>query len=501
MAKFYITTPIYYVNDRPHVGHLYTTMAADILARYHRMIGEDVFLVTGTDDNAQKNMEAATKTGKPVAEYVSEMSAVWERTWQDLGISFDRFIRTSSPEHVAAVEAFFKKVQAAGDIYKGMYEGAYCVGCESFKTETELVDGKCPLHNRVPEQVKQENYFFRVSKYRDAILAHIEAHPDFVEPSSRRNEVTNFIKDHLNDFSISRPNNGWGIPVPGDDAHTLYVWFDALINYVTAIGYASDDKEFAKWWPADLHLVGKDIIKFHCAYWPAMLMAAGLSLPRQVFAHGFFTNEGQKISKSLGNAIDPLELVKEFGIEPVRWYLTREIAFGEDGDFSKETLKARYAAELAHGIGNLVARTLGMAEQYLDGIVPKNPGIDANAGIWGTYTKAMEEHRFDKAAECIWHYVGSLDGYIAIEQPWVLKKAGDTARIEQVLYNVMESLRHLAWMLTPFLPTTAQGIFERLGIPEEGKRSFAQAKQWGGLTPGTKVTKGAGLFPSLDEVK
>lgn len=497
MKKFYITTPIYYVNDRPHVGHLYTTMAADILARYHRACAEEVFLVTGTDDNAQKNMEAATKAGKPVAEYVSEMSAVWEQTWRELGISFDSFIRTSSKEHIAAVGAFFKKVETTGDIYKGMYEGAYCTGCESFKTDTELVDGKCPLHNRVPESVKQENYFFRVSKYRDALLDHISTHPEFIEPSSRRNEVTNFIKDHLEDFSISRPNNGWGIPVPGDDAHTLYVWFDALINYVSAVGYGSDEAQFKKLWPADLHLVGKDIIKFHCAYWPAMLMAAGLPLPKQVFAHGFFTNEGQKISKSLGNAIDPIVLVKEYGIETVRWYLTREIAFGEDGDFSIERLKERYNAELSHGIGNLVSRTLGMAEQYLGGVVPGHTAEDQNAGIWKEYMRAMDEHRFDKAAGVIRDYASSLDNLIALKQPWVLKKEGKNKEIEEVLYTVMESLRHLGHMLRPFMPQTAQGIFDRLGISDQADQDIKQAQKWGLLAPGTKITKGTGLFPPL----
>lgn len=496
--KFYITTPIYYVNDRPHIGHLYSTVAADILARYHRMLGEPVLFVTGTDDNAQKNKEAAEKTGKPVAEYVREMSALWEQTWDTLQISNDVFIRTSEAEHVLAVEKFFAAAVASGDIYKGTYEGFYCVGCEAFKTESELVDGECPLHNRVPGRVQEENYFFRASKYREQILAHVTKHPEFIEPESRRNEVLNFIKDHLEDFSISRKNNGWGIPVPDDDAHTLYVWFDALINYVTVAGYARDEKEFAKWWPADLHLVGKDLIKFHCAYWPAMLLSAGLALPKKVFAHGFFTIDGQKISKSLGNAIDPVPLAQKYGLDPVRWYLFREIPFGEDGDFSLTRLEERYNAELANGIGNLVARVLGMVEQSTGGKTPdraENPFVN----FWGRYEEQMAENRMDLALAVVFERLGELDKFVDTNKPWELKKKGETEKLEQVLYVLLEQLRQIALALLPFIPDTAESIFERLGIAStERKKSFADAKQWGGLPPGTVVFKGVALFPKLE---
>jgi len=346
--KFYITTPIYYVNDIPHIGHAYTTIAADVLARYYRMKGKEVYFLTGTDENSQKNVEAAKKVKgeelkvksekEIVAEYVNEMSAKWQETWDSLDITNDDFIRTTEPRHKKAVKKFFEAVFKNGDIYKGIYEGLYCPGCEAYVSEMDLENGKCPFHKIAPKKIKEENYFFRLKKYESKLLDYIEKNPDFIEPEARRNEVVNYISHHLEDISISRLSQEWGIPVPIDKKQVIYVWFDALINYLTAVGYGTNEEKFNKWWPADLHLVGKDIIKFHCALWPAMLMSAGLPLPKKVFAHGFFTIGGQKISKSLGNVLDPVELVNKYGIDEVRYFLLREISFGEDGDISLKRL-------------------------------------------------------------------------------------------------------------------------------------------------------------------
>lgn len=459
--KFYITTPIYYVNDKPHVGTAYTTVAADVLARWHRQQGAEVFFLVGTDENSQKNVEAAKKAGKDIQAYVDELAGVFRETWLKLGISFDRFIRTTSAEHKKAVYDFFKRVNERGDIYQGDYEGYYCVDCEEFKKETDLVDGFCGEHKEKPEWIVEKNYFFRASNYKQALLDHIEQNPNFVQPITRRNEIVNFIRDHLDDFSITRQSVEWGIPLPLDESQIIYVWFDALLNYLSGIGFGQDQTKFEKYWPADLQLVGKDIIKFHCAYWPAMLLSAGLPLPKAIYAHGFFTIKGEKISKLLGNVIDPLELAKEYPFDAVRYFMLREIKFGADGDFSLERLQQRYNSDLANDLGNLVQRTLQMISQYLSGKVDRaaKHGAPVDFAQIGNLT---QELRFDEALKVIWQGITWANKYIEEQKPWELSKAGDSNKLSGVLARLYAILRDIAKELVPYLPQTAGRIQELL---------------------------------------
>jgi methionyl-tRNA synthetase len=453
MARKLITTPIYYINAAPHIGHTYTMVAADVLARYYREQGEDVMFTAGADENSQKTLQAVQKTGATDAvAYTNQMTALWQKTWQDMGISYDTFVRTTSPQHHAAVQAFLEKVQASGDLYKGSYEGLYCVGCEEFKRADDLVDGKCPLHNTEPEQLKEENYFFKLSKYQQPLLDHIRQHPEFVAPVSRRNEVLAFIERGLEDISFSRPSRGWGIPFPGDDKQVVYVWSDALVNYLTATGYPNPGYE--QWWPASLHLVGKDIIKFHCIIWPAMLLSAGLPLPQQVFAHGFFTVAEQKISKSLGNAIAPSFIADKYGIDALRYYVLRDIPFGADGEVSFDRLHSVYHADLANELGNLVQRTATMVTKYLGG---KLGPVEAHSHDASRYHEAMANLRFDKALEDVWERIKGLNQLIEEEKPWVLAKE-DPEHLAEVLKHVVSDLLQIASLLLPFLPTTAVKI-------------------------------------------
>lgn len=495
MNKFFLTTPIYYVNAKPHIGHAYTTIIADALARYHRMRGEDTFFLTGTDEHSQKNAEAAEKAGEAVQAYVDRVSAVWQTTFDGLEITNDDFIRTSEERHKVAVKKFWQVVKErdADNIYLGTYKGWYCVGCEAFKTETELEDGACPIHKKPASQIEEKNYFFRLTKYREALLNHIEAHPEFVQPESRRSEIKSYIKDFMTDVSITRQSVKWGIPVPDDQSQVIYVWFDALINYLTAAGYGNDEEKFQRYWPADVHLVGKDIIKFHCALWPAMLMAAGLPLPRQVFAHGYFTVNGEKMSKSLGNVVDPQDIVKDYDLDTLRYYLLRDIPFGEDGDFSFERLAARYEGELANELGNLVHRVLSMTEKYFDNRTPKV--VTGKITAWEAYDQAMENLHPHEAIAAVWSVVREANKFVDDEAPWKLAK-NNPARLEEVIYILLEMLRHIAWMLYPLLPDTSEKILSALGIGDQtGHLTYEEAKKWGGLKAGTKIQKGEPLFP------
>ncbi|TAK03696.1 methionine--tRNA ligase [Patescibacteria group bacterium] len=498
MSKFYLTTPIYYINGAPHVGHAYTGIIADALARYRRMRGDEVFFLTGTDENSQKNVEAAEKAGKKddIQGYLDTMAATWQETFDELGFTNDRFIRTTEAAHAKAVEKFWKAVEAKGDIYEGEYVGLYCKGCEAFYTETDLVDAKCPLHKTAPESIKEKNYFFRLTKYRDALLEHIGKNPDFVVPAARRNEIMSYIRDFMKDVSISRSSMKWGIPVPGDETQRVYVWFDALINYLTGVGYGTDEAAFKKWWPADLHLVGKDIIKFHCALWPAMLMSAGLPLPKRVLAHGFFTIDGEKISKSLGNAIDPVAVAGEYGVDALRYFLFREIRLGEDGDFSLTRLAARYDGDLANELGNLVHRVLTMTEKYFDGSAPQRAD-GFLAGAWDGYHAAWEELRTHDALDVVWSLVRQSNQLIEERAPWQLAKMGETKLLGDTMYALLETLRHIAWMLYPFMPETAEKMFAKLGLaaPKEFTQPFETAWAWGELVPGARIEKGEPLFP------
>ena len=458
--KYYVTTPIYYVNDRPHIGHVYTTIAADVLARWHRQKGDEVLFSTGVDENSQKNVEAAEKAGKPVQEYVDGMATVWEETFKQLGFTNDSFIRTTSPEHGEAVKQMLKTIEQQGDIYLGEYEGLYCTGCEAFLKEDDLLDGSCPVHKTPPKKIKEKNYFFRLSKYRDALLDHYRSHPDFVRPDSARNEVLNYIENHLEDISISRQSQAWGIRLPQDESHAIYVWFDALINYLTVAGYPASDK----WWPADMHIVGRDIVKFHCAIWPAMLLSAGLSIPERVFANGFFTINGQKISKSLGNTINPLDLIKEYPFDAVRYFVLREIPFGQDGDFSLDRLKERYNSDLANGLGNLVSRTLNMIEKFgrdrdLNSDYSK---INDVSGAQMIVEKSLKNLSFDRGLTAITNLAAKTDAIIEKEKPWELAKNGEEEKLEVVLDELFRRLNGINDLIAPFMPETHEKLTQLL---------------------------------------
>lgn len=516
--KYYITTPIYYINDKPHIGHAYTTITADALANYNRLKGKEVYFLTGTDENSQKNIEAAEKffgkknlSKEEIQKYLDEMSAVWQRTWDEMKITNNDFIRTTEPRHFKAVEKFFKLVWEKGDIYKGIYEGFYCAGCEEFKSEKDLIGGKCPVHKTAAKKIKEENYFFKLSKYRGELLDHMEKNSRFIMPESRRNEVASYVREFMGDVSITRESMKWGIPMPDIDGklggpstqpgpntqnHVLYVWFDALINYLSGIGFGEDDEKFKKYWPADLQLVGKDIIKFHCALWPAMLLSAGLPLPKQVFAHGFFTIDGQKMSKSLGNVVDPAEASKKYGMDALRYYLLREIPFGEDGDFSFARLAERYNSDLANGLGNLVSRVLAMAEKYFDGKAPAKSNGDMSL-FWKNYEKSIEDLKLHNGLNLIWKEIAACDEIIDKEKPWELAKK-DTGRLEAIIYELLERIRHIAWALWPFLPETSEKILSKYGIMEmERKKSWSALTKWGGLKEKQKLTKGEALFPRI----
>lgn len=462
MAKFFVTTPIYYVNARPHIGHIYTTIAADVVARHYRAKQYAVLFSTGTDENSQKNVEAAEKAGQDVRQYVDDMAAQWMDTFKQLGFTHDTFIRTTSPEHEQVVKKFLTAIEQKGDIELGEYEGFYCVGCEEFKNESDLVNGLCPVHKTKPKKIKEKNYFFKLSRYRGRLLKHYEQNPDFVHPESARNKMLDYIKNDLADISISRQAQAWGIRLPQDPKHAVYVWFDALINYLTVAGYGSDEKKFQTFWPADLHLVGKDIIKFHCAIWPAMLMAAELEPPQRVFANGFFTVDGQKISKSLGNAIDPLELTKEYPFDAIRYFLLRDIPFGNDGDFSHERLKDRYNADLANGLGNLVSRTLNMIEKFWPdfdkALVDPTP---AAQGLTGVDAK-IEKLAFDAALEEIWKLIAWADLLIENKKPWELAKQNNQKEIQSVLSQVYMALIGINGALAPFMPETHEKLAKLL---------------------------------------
>lgn len=502
MNPFYITTPIYYVNGKPSIGHAYTTIVCDILSRYHRMQGDPTFFLTGTDENSQKNVEAAEKVGKgdDVKGYIDEMAALWSQTFDSLGITFDRFIRTTEPDHLHAVEKFWKAVEASGDIYLGEYEGLYCKGCEEFKKESDLVEGLCPFHKTVPETIKEQNYFFKLTKYQDALLDHIGKHPEFIMPESRRNEVLSYVREFMTDVSISRQTMEWGIPVPGDDSHRIYVWFDALINYLTGIGYGKDEAMFETYWANATHIVGKDIIKFHCALWPAMLMSAGLPLPKQVFAHGFFTIDGEKMSKSLGNVVDPVDIANDFSNDVLRYFLVREIRLGEDGDFSHKRLEERYDGELANELGNLAHRVLSMTEKYFDGKIPTKADAEI-AGAWKTYHEAMQSLALHDALDVVWKVVREANQFIEQQQPWALAKLEEKKMLEDTMYILLETLRHIAWMLLPFMPDASEALLKKLGldVPKEFSQNMAEAWTWGELAPGGTIEKGAPLFPRREE--
>lgn len=505
---FYITTPIYYPSDKLHIGHAYCTTIADAVARYRRLADYDVLFLTGSDEHGQKIQRKAEEAGITPQQYVDGIVAGFQDLWERLHISNDDFIRTTEPRHHAVVQEIFQKIYQKGDIYKSTYKGLYCTPCEAFWLERQAAEGKCPDCGRAVEEMEEESYFFRLSKYQDRLLEYIAAHPEFIEPASRRNEMVNFIKNGLEDLCISRTSFNWGIPVPIDEKHVIYVWFDALSNYLTAAGYASDEEKFAKYWPADIHLVGKEIVRFHSIIWPIILMALDLPLPKKVYGHGWLIVEGDKMSKSKGNVVDPIALIEEFGADAIRYFLLREINLGLDGNFSRDALIQRINSDLANDLGNLLHRTLSMIAKFEDGVIEK-PGapdavdrslIELAAHTVASYEADMDKMDISPAIKNVWAFISRTNKYIDETAPWALAKdPANRERLQSVLYNLAESLRVISLLIAPFMPVTAPRIWAQLGLtqPFDGVR-LGDIRAWGGLAAGTKVNQPEQIFPRIE---
>ncbi|SFL16686.1 methionine--tRNA ligase [Streptomyces pini] len=523
---FYVTTPIYYVNDAPHLGHAYTTVAGDVLTRWHRQRGEKVWYLTGTDEHGQKIMRTAEANGVTPQEWCDKLvEEAWKPLWEHLEIANDDFIRTTQQRHTARVQEFVQDLYDKGEIYKGEYEGPYCVGCEEYKSPGDLLEGEgewageklCPIHKKPVEMLQEENYFFKLSEYGPKLLEHYERHPEFIQPESARNEVVNIVRQGLEDLSISRSTFDWGVKIPWDDKHVIYVWIDALMNYATAVGYGLDQAKFEETFPADVHLVGKDILRFHAVIWPAMLMAQGLPLPGKVAANGWLMVGGEKMSKSNLTGISPQQLTEHFGVDAYRWYFLRAIAFGQDGSFSWEDFTHRYTSELANDYGNLASRVAAMVNKYFDGLLPESKADGgAEQAIREGMAKAVaeadrrigDELDFAGGIAAVFDFVKQVNGYLTEQEPW--KVAKDTSpeaqeRLATILYTAAESLRACAVLLNPVMPRTSGLLWDSLGAePALGAladQRVQDAGAWGLLPAGTRVTKGQALFPRLEEPK
>ncbi|MYK88705.1 MAG: methionine--tRNA ligase [Acidobacteria bacterium] len=508
MAKFYLTTAIDYVNSRPHLGTAYEKIAADVIARYQRLCGVETRFMMGNDEHSQNVFQRARELGVEPLAFCDGMEPAFRDVWARLDISFDDFIRTTEARHRTSVTALVSRLAEAGDIYDGYYEGWYCVSCEAFKPEKDLEDGNCPVHGKPPQWIKEKNHFFRLSKYRQPLLDHYAAHPEFLQPEIRRNEMLRLLESGLDDISMSRTGQAWGIPVPSDPDSVIYVWVDALINYISGVGYGADDALFETWWPADLHVVGKDITRFHCVFWPAMLMSAGLPLPRRVFGHGWVHWQGQKMSKSLGTVVDPLEAADRLGPDPLRLYLTKEIAFGQDGDFTWDRFEERYNVDLANNFGNLVSRLASMAHRYRKGRLvapPSAPGplADAACGAVTAYREAMDAFALHGGVAAAFQLVDAANEYIAAVEPWATARdPARAAELDRQLYDVSEAVRIAALLLAPVMPSSCREVLARVGTPVGFEPNLDRDAVWT-TPPGAErqVVKGDPLWPRLDPAR
>jgi methionyl-tRNA synthetase len=505
-VAYYITTPIYYVNAKPHLGHAYTTLAVDVLARHMRQRGEDVFFLTGTDEHGEPVAQVAEREGVSPRELADRNVVHFQEMVERLDLTNDFFIRTTDPEHEAEVQSFMQRIYDAGDIYEGVYEGWYCPNCADFKTDQELLEGnRCPIHKIVLERVREQNWFFRLSKYQEPLERLYAEQPDFVMPRIRYNEALSFIKGGLEDVSVSRPQLQWGVRVPWDPEQVFYVWFDALLNYWTALKYARDEDLTERFWPPAMQVIGKDILKFHSVFWPAMLMSGGVELPRHLFVHGFLLMQGEKMSKTLGNVLDPFQVIDVYGTDALRYYCFREVSFGQDGSISTEGFEARYTTELANEYGNLASRTIAMIERYRDGSVPEAQASAALAGDFDGLADAVRD-RLDRAEltlalEEIWQRVRRLNRYVEEEAPWNLAKdEGQAARLDEVLYSLAEGIRVVTVLLHPYLPATTAKLLAALGQGEEQTPSLDDAR-FGARPGGAAVEKLPPLFPKVEAVE
>ena len=510
-APFFISTPIYYPSDKLHIGHAYCTTVADTIARYKRLADYDVFFLTGSDEHGQKIERKAKEHNLTPIQYVDKIVATFQHLWEKLHISNDDFIRTTEIRHREVVQSIFQKIYDKGDIYKAAYEGWYCTPCETFWLESKLENGNCPDCHRPVELLKEESYFFRMSKYQERLLQYIEENPGFIQPTSRRNEMINFIKGGLEDLCVSRTTFDWGIPVPFDTKHVVYVWFDALVNYITAAGYLHDRNKYGKYWPADIHLVGKEIVRFHSIIWPVILMALEVELPKMVYGHGWLVVEGDKMSKSKGNVVDPLALIDEFGADAIRYFLLKEITLGQDGNFSRGALINRINADLANDLGNLLHRTLSMIGRFYGGVIPASGEqapideelIRLTQNTAASFEQHMEQLEINAALKEIWALISRSNKYIDETAPWALAKdQAKRARLDAVMYNLAEVLRIVAILTSPFMPVTAPKIWAQLGLASQlSDMRLADAKQWGQLPAGTVVAKPEPIFPRIEEDK